>query len=70
MIEALNGRIRNAVQRHGHFPNEAAAKKVVYVCVRDYGRHHNEVPVNTKVRDWKPVLNELIAVYGERIALP
>jgi transposase-like protein len=70
MIEALNGRIRNAVQRHGHFPNEAAAKKVVYVCVRDYGRHRNEVPVNTKVRDWKPVLNELIAVYGERIELP
>jgi transposase-like protein len=70
MIEALNGRIRNAVQRHGHFPNEAAAKKVVYVCVRDYGRHRNEVPVNTKVRDWKPVLNELIAVYGERVEVP
>lgn len=69
MIEALNGRIRNAVQRHGHFPNEAAAKKVVYTCVRDYGRNRAEVPVNTEVRDWKPVLNELIAVYGDRIEL-
>ena len=28
MIEALDGRIRNAVHRHGHFPDEAAAKKL------------------------------------------
>jgi transposase-like protein len=69
MIEALGGRIRNAVHRHGHFPNEAAAKKVIYTCVRDYGKSHHDGPVNTTVQNWKPVLNELITVYGERIDL-
>jgi putative transposase len=69
MIEALNGRIRNAVHRHGHFPNEAAAKKVIYTCVRDYGKPRHDGPVNTTVQNWKPVLNELIAIHGERIDL-
>lgn len=69
MIEALNGRIRNAVHRHGHFPNEAAAKKVIYTCVRDYGKPRHDGPVNTSVSNWKPVLNELITIYGERIEL-
>lgn len=69
MIEALNGRIRNMVHRHGHFPNEAAAKKVIYTCVRDYGKSRHDGPVNTTVQNWKPVLNELITVYGERIEL-
>jgi transposase-like protein len=69
MIEALNGRIRNAVRRHGHFPNEAAAKNVIHTGVRDYGKPRHDGPVNTTVQNRRPVLNELIAVYGERIDL-
>jgi transposase-like protein len=32
-IESVNARIRKAVRARGHFPNEAAALKCVYMAV-------------------------------------
>jgi putative transposase len=42
MIESFNSRVRSAVERHGHFPNELAARKVVYLVVKDHGGWSNE----------------------------
>jgi len=35
MIESLNARFRQAIRRRGHFPNEQAALKVLYLVIRD-----------------------------------
>jgi hypothetical protein len=42
---------------------------VIYTCVRSYGKSHHDGPVNTTVQNWKPVLNELMTVYGVHIEL-
>ena len=34
MIESLNARFRQAIRRRGHFPNEQAALKVLYLVIR------------------------------------
>ncbi len=65
-IESLNARFRRAVRRRGHFPNDQAALKVLYLTVRerDPGRTN---PVG-KINGWKSILNALTIHYGDRLA--
>lgn len=37
-IESINARYRRAVRARGHFPNEAAALKCLYLVTRSLGR--------------------------------
>ena len=37
-IESVNARIRRAVKARGHFPNEAAALKCVYMAIMSLDR--------------------------------
>ena len=66
-IESLNSRFRRAVRRRGHFPNEQAALKVLYLTVRQ------RVPGRTnpegKINGWKSILNALTIHYGDRLAV-
>ena len=32
-IEALNRQLRKAIKTKGHFPNEEAARKLIYLCL-------------------------------------
>ncbi len=34
MIESINARLRRAVNARGHFPNETAALKCLYLAIR------------------------------------
>ena len=45
-IEALNRQLRKALKTKGHFPNEDAARKLIYLAI------HNAVPAWTKTRNW------------------
>ena len=66
-IESLNARFRRATRVRGHFPNEAAALKVLYLTIRTRdGRGGNVVG---RVRNWKQVLNTLVIHYGDRISV-
>lgn len=65
MIESLNARFRQATRRRGHFPNEQAALKVLYLVIRD--KTHNRPHVTGKISGWKTALNTLAVLYGERI---
>jgi transposase-like protein len=65
-IESLNARFRRAVRHRGHFPNEQAALKVLYLVATR--RQANRENMTGKIRDWKHILNALSIHYGDRIA--
>ena len=49
-IEALNRQLRKAVKTKGHFPDEDAARKLLYLAI------HNAVPQWTRTRGWTKAL--------------
>ena len=65
-IESLNARFRKAVRHRGHFPNEQAALKVLYLVATDAGPNRSN-PTG-KINGWKQILNTLTIHYGDRIA--
>ena len=64
-IESLNARFRQAVRRRGHFPDEQAALKVLYLVIRDRQPGKQNITGNT--RDWKQAINSLADFYGDRV---
>ena len=65
-IESLNARFRRAVRHRGHFPNEQAAMKVLYLVAT--ARRKNRENLTGKINGWKSILNALTVHYGDRIA--
>jgi putative transposase len=49
-IEALNRQLRKAIKTKGHFPNEDAARKLIYLAIK------NAVPAWTRTRNWTAAL--------------
>jgi putative transposase len=66
-VESLNARFRQATRRRGHFPNEQAALKVLYLVIRT--PLTNRTNVTGRTSGWKAALNALAMFYGERITL-
>jgi len=64
-IESLNARFRRAIDARGHFPNEQAALKVLYLTVRSLD------PKGTGqqrwMMRWKPVLNVIGVSFRDRM---
>jgi len=64
-IESLNARFRKSIDARGHFPNEQAAMKVLYLTVRSLD------PKGTGqqrwMMRWKPVLNVLAVSFHDRM---
>lgn len=65
-IESLNARLRRAVRHRGHFPNEQAALKVLYLVATQ--KRKNRADMTGKINGWKTILNTLTVHYGDRIA--
>jgi transposase-like protein len=65
-IESLNARFRKAVRHRGHFSNEQAALKVLYLVATDR-RPNRSNPIG-RINTWKKILNTLTIHYGDRIA--
>lgn len=65
-IESLNARFRRAVRHRGHFPNEQAAMKVLYLVATT--RKKNRENMTGRISGWKAILNTLTVHYGDRIA--
>jgi len=65
-IESVNARIRRAVKARGHFPNEAAALKCVYLAIMSLD------PTGTGQRRWsirwKPALNAFDIAFDGRLS--
>jgi putative transposase len=66
-IESLNARFRRATRRRGHFPNEQAALKVLYLTIRE--RVPSRSNAVGKINGWKSILNALTIHYGDRLAI-
>jgi putative transposase len=64
-IESLNARFRQATRRRGHFPDDQAALKVLYLVIRS--PRPNRTNVTGTTVGWKKALNALAMYYGERI---
>ena len=60
-IEALNRQLRKAIKTKGHFPNEDAARKLIYLAVR------NAVPQWTRCRNWTTALLAFKIHFGDRL---
>lgn len=65
-IESVNARIRRAVRARGHFPNEAAALKCVYLAVMSLdptGQGRRRWTMR-----WKPALNAFDIAFEGRLS--
>jgi len=67
-IESLNARFRKVVDARGHFPNEQAALKVLYLAVRSLDpKGTGQVRWITR---WKPILNVVGVSFQHRMPEP
>jgi len=60
-IEALNRQLRKAIKTKGHFPNEDAARKLIYLAIQ------NAAPQWTRTRAWTKALLAFKIHFGERL---
>ena len=60
-IEALNRQLRKAIKTKGSFPNENAARKLVYLALQ------NATPQWTRTRNWTTALLAFKIHFGDRV---
>ena len=60
-IEALNRQLRKAIKTKGSFPNEDAARKLIYLAVM------NATPQWTRCRNWTTALLAFKIHFGDRL---
>jgi putative transposase len=60
-VEALNRQLRKAIKTKGHFPNEQAARKLIYLALM------NAVPQWTRTRNWTTALLAFKIHFADRL---
>ena len=60
-IEALNSRLRRAVRARGHFPNDEAATKLLYLILNRSEKEWKMPP-----REWNMAKAQFAVLFGER----
>jgi putative transposase len=60
-IEALNAKLRRAVRARGHFPNDDAAMKLLYLVLNNAAEEWKRPP-----REWLEAKTQFAVVFGER----
>ncbi len=66
-IESLNAKFRRATKIRGHFPNEQAALKVLFLAICENRKGGVEPSAVGRVRNWNQALNSFAIYFGERI---
>ena len=61
-IESLNRSLRKAVKTRGHFPNDQAATKLLYLAIKNLTAKWKMPP-----RSWKAALNQFAILFDERL---
>ena len=60
-IEALNSKLRRAVRTRGHFPNDDAAMKLLYLVLNHAAEEWKRPP-----REWVEARTQFAIIFGER----
>lgn len=63
-IESLHMQLRKILKTRGHFPNDEAATKLLYLALRNIVRRWKAAP-----RDWKAVMNQFAILYPDRFTV-
>ena len=63
-IESLQMQLRKALKTRGHFPNDEAALKLLYLVLRNITKRWRAAP-----RDWKAVMTQFAILYPDRFTL-
>jgi len=60
-IESLHMQLRKALKTRGHFPNDEAALKLLYLVLRNITRRWSRAP-----HDWKAAMTQFAILYPDR----
>jgi putative transposase len=60
-IEALNAKLRRAVRARGHFPNDDAATKLLFLVLNRAEKEWTMPP-----REWSMAKAQFAVIFGER----
>lgn len=62
-IESLNFQLRKIIKTKGHFPNDEAAIKLLYLALRNVERKWAHKQAH---RQWRQIYAQLVVRFGER----
>jgi len=62
-IESVNARLRKIIKTRGHFPNDDAATKLIWLALRNITEKWG-----TAAHDWKLAMNQFAILYDDRFA--
>jgi len=60
-IESVNARLRKIIKTRGHFPNDDAATKLIWLALRNITADWDRAG-----RDWKEAMNQFAILYDDR----
>ena len=60
-IESLHMQVRKVVKNRGHFPNDEAARKLIFLALRNIAKKWTKPN-----RFWRPAANQFAIMFGER----
>jgi putative transposase len=61
-IESLHRGLRKIIKTRGHFPNDQAASKLLFLALRNIEKRWKAAP-----KEWLPALNQFDILFGERL---
>ena len=63
-IESLNSTLRTAIRSRGHFPNDEAATKLLYLALRGVSRKWKNAQ-----REWTAAMTQFAMMFGDRFSV-
>ena len=61
-IESLHRSLRKIIKTRGHFPNDQAASKLLFLALRNIEKGWKAAP-----KEWLPALNQFDILFGDRL---
>ena len=61
-LESVHSRLRKIIKTRGHFPNDEAATKLIYLALRNITAKWTQPPTA-----WREAMNQFYILYGERL---
>ena len=64
-IESLHSQLRKIIKTRGHFPNDDAATKLLWLALRNITANWGRL-----AREWREAMNQFAMLYEERFTEP